>query len=98
MFWPNQDGRGAHVNVSGAAVTKSAKNKEAAVKLIEFLSDDKAQNFYASSNYEYPVKAGAELDETVKSWGQHKFDAVGLDKVADQQVEAVKIFDRVGWR
>ena len=98
MFWPNQDGRGAHVNISGAAVTKSAKNKEAAIKLIEFLSETKAQNFYASSNYEYPVKSGVELDATVKAWGTPKFDKIGLDKVADQQVEAVKIFDRVGWR
>ncbi|MBO6824906.1 MAG: Fe(3+) ABC transporter substrate-binding protein [Sneathiella sp.] len=98
MFWPNQDGRGAHVNISGAAVTKSAKNKEAAIKLIEFLSDEKAQSFYASSNYEYPVKPGVKLDGTVEAWGQHKFDTIGLNKVADKQVDAVKIFDRVGWR
>jgi iron(III) transport system substrate-binding protein len=98
MFWPNQDGRGAHVNISGAAVTKSAKNKAAAIKLIEFLSDTKAQEFYASSNYEYPVKRGVKLDGTVASWGTHKFDAIGLDKVANEQVQAVKIFDRVGWR
>ncbi len=98
MFWPNQGDRGAHVNISGAAVTKSAKNKDAAIKLIEYLSNNKAQEFYASSNYEYPVKAGVNLDKTVKSWGDFKADAIGLDKVADQQVEAVKIFDRVGWR
>ncbi|MEH6494707.1 MAG: Fe(3+) ABC transporter substrate-binding protein [Pseudomonas marincola] len=98
MFWPNQNDRGAHVNISGVAVTKASKNKENAIKLIEFLSSDKAQKFYASSNYEYPVKAGVELDGTVASWGEHKFDAIGLDKVAEQQVEAVKIFDRVGWR
>ncbi|MBE7636473.1 extracellular solute-binding protein [Sneathiella sp. P13V-1] len=98
MFWPNQDGRGAHVNISGAAVTKASKNKEAAIKLIEFLSGEKAQKFYASSNYEYPVLAGVELDGTVASWGKPKFDVIGLDKVADSQVEAVKIFDRVGWR
>ncbi len=98
MFWPNQDDRGAHVNISGAAVTKSAKNKAEAIQLIEYLSDTKAQEFYASSNYEYPVKSGVKLDKTVKSWGAFKADGLGLDKVADQQVEAVKIFDRVGWR
>ncbi|GLQ07994.1 Fe(3+) ABC transporter substrate-binding protein [Sneathiella chinensis] len=98
LFWPNQNDRGAHVNISGAAVTKAAKNKDEAVKLIEFLSDTKAQEFYASSNYEYPVKAGVKLDKTVSSWGDFKADAIGLDKVADQQAEAVKVFDRVGWR
>ncbi|WP_025899987.1 Fe(3+) ABC transporter substrate-binding protein [Sneathiella glossodoripedis] len=98
IFWPNQDGRGAHVNISGAAVTKAAKNKENAIKLIEFLSSDKAQQFYASSNFEYPVKPGIEIDGTVAAWGKPKFDAIGLDKVADKQADAVKIFDRVGWR
>jgi iron(III) transport system substrate-binding protein len=98
LFWPNQEGRGAHFNISGAGVTKSAKNKEAAIKLIEYLSDTKAQEFYASTNYEFPVKPGVELDETVESWGEFKADEVGLDKVADAQAEAVKIFDRVGWR
>ena len=66
--------------------------------LIEYLADTHAQEFYASSNYEFPVKAGVTLDKTVQSWGSFKADAIGLDKVADQQVEAVKIFDRVGWR
>ncbi len=98
LFWPNQNDRGAHVNISGAAVTKSAKNKENAVKLVEFLSNDKAQKFYASSNFEYPVKSGIELDGTVAAWGTPKFDDIGLDKVADKQADAVKIFDRVGWR
>ncbi|MAZ03624.1 MAG: Fe(3+) ABC transporter substrate-binding protein [Sneathiella sp.] len=98
LFWPNQDGRGAHFNISGAGVTKSAKNKDAAIKLIEYLSDTKAQEFYASSNYEFPVKPGVELDETVASWGEFKADEIGLDKVADAQAEAVMIFDRVGWR
>ncbi|MEH6526146.1 MAG: Fe(3+) ABC transporter substrate-binding protein [Sneathiella sp.] len=98
LFWPNQADRGAHINISGAAVTKSAKNKESAIKLIEFLSDDKAQAFYASSNYEFPVKDGVEIDETVQGWGNFKADEVSLDKVAEAQIEAVKIFDRVGWR
>ncbi|WP_169566053.1 Fe(3+) ABC transporter substrate-binding protein [Sneathiella limimaris] len=98
IFWPNQNDRGAHVNISGVAVTKASKNKENAIKLINFLSDDTAQEFYASSNFEYPVKAGVQIDKVVAAWGEHKFDAIGLDKVADQQAEAVKIFDRVGWR
>jgi iron(III) transport system substrate-binding protein len=98
LFWPNQDDRGAHINISGAAVTKSSKNTDAAIQLIEFLSSDKAQEFYAKSNYEFPVKDGVKLDETVEAWGEFKADDISLEKVADAQVEAVKIFDRVGWR
>ncbi len=98
IFWPNQADRGSHVNISGAAVTKAAKNKENAIKLIEFLSSDDAQKFYASTNYEYPVKPGVAVEGTLAVWGVHKFDEIGLDKVADKQSDAVKIFDRVGWR
>ncbi|MCF8465840.1 MAG: Fe(3+) ABC transporter substrate-binding protein [Sneathiella sp.] len=98
LFWPNQEGRGAHINISGAAVTKSAKNRDEAIELIEYLSDDRAQEFYASTNYEFPVKEDVAIDKTVAAWGKFKADQVGLDKVAAAQSDAVKIFDRVGWR
>jgi iron(III) transport system substrate-binding protein len=63
VFWPNQDGRGVHVNVSGIAMTHSAKNKEAAVKLAEFLVGPESQAWYAEVNGEYPVIADAQISE-----------------------------------
>ncbi|SLN11751.1 Fe(3+) ABC transporter substrate-binding protein [Oceanibacterium hippocampi] len=98
MFWPNQDGRGAHVNISGAGVTRSAKHKEEAVKLLEYLTSERAQRLYASSNYEFPIRAGIEVDPVVAAWGTFKADPVPLHEVAEQQPEALKIFDRVDWR
>lgn len=98
VFWPNQDGRGAHVNISGGAVTMSAKNTAEAVKLLEFLSGDAAQRIYAEVNQEYPVKPGVAWSPLVKSWGGFKADNLNVSALGENNPEAVRIFDRVGWR
>jgi iron(III) transport system substrate-binding protein len=101
IIFPNQDGRGTHVNASGGAVTKAAAEsparKAAAVKLLEFLSGDYAQKIYAEQNFEYPVKAGVPLNPMVQSWGAFKADTVNLAKVAAHRETASKIMDRVGF-
>ncbi len=97
-FFPNQAGRGAHVNISGAAVTASAKNKDNAVKLVEFLSSDAAQKIYADKVHEYPVKAGIEPSEVLLGFGGFKADALALAKLGALRAEALKIVDRAGWR
>jgi len=98
LIWPNQAGRGAHINISGAGVTKSAKNKDNAIKLIEFLASDEAQVIYAEQVFEYPVRDGIKLSDTVASWGKFKADDISLAKFANLQGSAVKIFDKAGWR
>jgi iron(III) transport system substrate-binding protein len=95
LIFPNQSDRGTHVNISGAAVTKSAKNKAEAVRLIEFLADDEAQKIYAERNFEYPVRAGVPLHPIVASWGAFKADTVLLSNVARLRTLATKIMDRV---
>ena len=97
IVFPNQDDRGTHVNVSGAAVTRSAGNRENAVRLLEFLSDDYAQELYAEQNFEYPVKAGVPLHPLVASWGDFKADTIGLADVAKYRAAASKMVDRVGY-
>lgn len=97
-FFPNQGGRGTHVNISGAAVTASAKNKDNAVKLIEFLSSDAAQKIYADKVQEYPVKAGIEPSEILLGFGSFKADALPLAKLGELRADALKIVDRAGWR
>lgn len=97
VFFPNQDGRGTHINVSGAGVTKYAKNKENAIKLIEFLVSIKAQELFASVNFEYPVNKEAKVSDLLLSWGEFKEDTTALDQVGSKNVEAVKIFHEVGW-
>lgn len=98
IHWPNQDGRGAHVNVSGIGVTRSAGNVDEARRLIEFLVSDESQTYYASSNYEYPVKDNVEWSETLEKWGDFKADDINLSVLGEKNADAVKLMDRAGWK
>jgi len=97
IIFPNQNDRGAHVNISGAAVTKSARNRENAVLLIEYLSGATAQKIYAERNFEYPVKAGVAPHPLVASWGTFKVDKAHLAKIASERARASKMMDRVSF-
>jgi iron(III) transport system substrate-binding protein len=98
VFFPDQDGAGTHINVSGAGVTKYAKNKENAIKLLEFLSGEKAQEEFAQANYEYPVNAKVEPSELLKSWGEFKPQNINLSKLGENNTKAVEIFNEIGWK
>ncbi|MCH7403673.1 Fe(3+) ABC transporter substrate-binding protein [Belliella kenyensis] len=98
LFFPNQEDRGTHINISGAAVTKFAPHKENAIKLIEFLSEVDSQNFLASINFEYPVNPSATYSDLLKAWGDFKADEINLAELGNHNSKAVVIFDRVGWK
>ncbi len=100
LFFPNQNGRGAHVNVTGAGVIKHAPNRDNAVRLLEFLTTAEAQRWLARGNYEYPVREGTEVSDTVREIGPYPFnqDHVSLGRIGELNATAVKIFDRAGWR
>ena len=98
VIWPNQDGRGTHVNVSGAGVLKNAPNKNNGIKLIEFLASDIAQKLYAEVNFEYPVKPGIVQHPILKAWGDFKADPLPLSKLGENNAQAVQIMDRAGWK
>ncbi len=98
VFWPNQDGRGVHVNVSGAAVTRSARNRDAAIQLIEFLASDASQQWYAETNGEYPVRLGVVLSPVLSAWGEFKADDLSLEKLGELNAEALQLMDRAGWK
>lgn len=93
--FPNQKSTGAHVNVSGVVLAKYSPNKENAVKLMEFLSDDLAQQMYAEANYEYPVKESVQPSKLVASWGSFKADQLPLAEIAKHHQAAVKLLDEV---
>ena len=93
--FPNQTNRGSHINVSGVVMTRYAKNPENALKLIEYMTDNKAQNMYASVNMEYPVKQGVALSEMVASWGEFKEDSIPLDEISKYRPVALKLIDEV---
>ena len=95
IIFPNQKGRGTHINISGAGITKSSEHKAEAIKLLEFLTGDKAQALYAQGNFEYPVKSGVALHPMVASWGAFKADEAFMSNVASQRTLATRIMDRV---
>jgi iron(III) transport system substrate-binding protein len=98
VFWPDQDGRGVHVNVSGIGLTAAARNVEPARKLMEFMVGDEAQRWYAETNHEYPVVAGVAPSATLKAWGDFKADDVNLSQLGRHNADAVRLMDRVGWK
>lgn len=93
--FPNQANRGAHINVSGMALAKFAPSKNNAIKLMEFLTSNVAQQAYADVNMEYPVKADVKPSKLVASWGQFKADSLPIYKLAENHQAAVKLLDEV---
>lgn len=98
IFWPNQNGKGVHVNVSGAGVTKYAKDRAGAIKLLEWLSSDKAQNMFADVNLEYPANPRVKPDATVAGWGSFKANPLNVAKAGELQATAVKLMDRANYK
>jgi len=88
---------GTQVNISGAAIAKNAPNKDAAVKLLEYLVSDEAQQIYAKANFEYPVKPGAPLDPIVESFGELKIDSIPLSEIVSHRKQASELVDKVGF-
>lgn len=98
LFWPNQSDRGAHINVSGAGVTRHARHPEAAERLLEFLVAPESQTWYAEVNREYPVVVDARTSALLDSWGEFESDSLNLSRLGENNRDAVKVMDRAGWR
>jgi len=98
IFWPNQKSSGVHVNISGVGITTHSKNKAEAVKFIEWLSSEEAQNLYADNNMEYPVNSKVKVDPKVASWGNFKQSIINVVKAGELQSAAVKLMDRVQYK
>ncbi len=98
VFWPNQNDRGTHVNVSGAGITKHAKHPAAAERLLEYLVNQESQAWYAEVNNEFPVVPGARVSPTLESWGSYKSDSVNLTRLGENNRAAVQLMDRAGWQ
>jgi iron(III) transport system substrate-binding protein len=98
VFFPNQDDRGTHVNISGAGVVKTAPNAAAAVQFLEYLATPEAQRIFAESNNEYPVVEGVAIDSVVAGFGEFKSDSLNAAVFGRNNPEALRITDRAGWK
>lgn len=97
LVFPNAEGRGTHVNISGIALTKSAPNRDNAIKLMEYLSSAEAQRIYAEANTEYPANPDVQPSGMVAEWGEINPDQLSLQEIADYRNAAVKLVDRVDY-
>jgi iron(III) transport system substrate-binding protein len=87
-----------HINISGVALAKNAPNKDAAIKLIDFLLSNESQLWYAKTNHEYPILANIAWSELLQTFGTFKAEQVPLSKLGDLNAAAVKMMDRAGWK
>ncbi len=98
LFWANQSGSGTHVNVSGAGITKHAKNPAGAQKLIEYLSMEAAQSFYVDEDLEFPANPKVKANSIIKEWGTFKSNLLNVSKAGELQATATKLMDRAGYK
>ncbi len=99
IVWPDQKGHGAHINVSGGGMLKTAPHKEAAVKFLEYLASDEAQSYFANGNNEWPAVASVKIaNPALESLGKFKADSLPVATLAKNAALAQKIYDRAGWR
>jgi len=98
VVFPNQAGRGTHVNISGAGVLKSAKHTDEAIRFIEYLTSEAAQRNFADANNEYPVVQSIAAKPAVAQLGDFKRDTVSVAVLGENQPLAQMIFDRAGWK
>ena len=95
IVFPTFEDAGTHVNISGVAMTKASPNPENALKLMEFLTSPKAQEIYATANFEYPIAAGTSADPLVQGWGSFDADTVNLMTLAGNRADAIKLIEGV---
>lgn len=98
LFWANQKSNGVHVNISGAGITKYAKHEKEAIRLLEWLSSEKAQNMFADVNMEYPANPAIKTDPVVAKWGEFRQNLINISKAGELQAAAVKLMDRAGYK
>ncbi|MGB3711710.1 MAG: Fe(3+) ABC transporter substrate-binding protein [Erythrobacter sp.] len=97
VIFPDQDGTGTHVNISGAGVVKNAPNRENAIRFLEYLTSESAQRYFADGNNEYPAVTSLEANSAVEQLGEFRPDTLNASEIGRNQAEAVRIFDSVGW-
>ncbi len=97
LFWADQSGAGAHVNISGAGVTRHAKNKAEAVRFLEWLASPAVQLRFAGANFEYPAAVGVEPVPVVAAWGPYRQNLINVGRAGELQPQAVRLLDRAGW-
>ncbi|MEO1173111.1 MAG: extracellular solute-binding protein, partial [Myxococcota bacterium] len=98
IIHPNQSSTGTHVNISGAGVLKHSPNRKNAIRFLEYLTEARAQSLFVAGNNEYPVVSTATVPKTLKGFGEFTEDTINASALGKNQADAVRIYDRAGWR
>ena len=100
VFFPNQseNQRGTHINISGMGITKNAPNLENAIKLMNYLLSEEAQNTYVKNSYEYSVIKSVKPSEIVQKWGDFRIDSLDLNNLGVYREDAIEVFETTGWK
>lgn len=98
IHWANQQADGVHVNIAGAGLTRYAKNEKGAIRFLEWLSSEKAQNLFTDKDMEFPANPKVKADELVASWGPFKPNLINMAKAGELQAQATKLMDRAAYK
>ena len=98
LFWANQQGRGAHINISGAGITRASDQVDRARQLLEWLSGPESQQMLMALNGEFPVNPAVKPTPELAAWGEFKGDPVNVVSAGELQAAAVKLMDRAGYK
>lgn len=99
IHFPNQNNRGAHINISGAGILKSSPNSKNAIKFLEFLLSEEMQKNIVNNSYEYPILENIDPHPLIKNFGtDFKEDRTSVTDYGELNPEAIKLMDRVGWK
>jgi iron(III) transport system substrate-binding protein len=99
VVFPNQAGHGTHMNIAGGAVARHAKNRDAAVQFLEYLSSEQAQTYFANGNNEWPVVRGVKLaNPALEAFGTFRMESVPVSVIGMNPVRVQQMLDRVGYR
>ena len=99
IFFPNQNNdSGVHVNISGAGILKNSPNYDNALKLLNYLISGDAPKLYCNSSYEFPVNNDIQFNNLMQNWGTFLIDSIDLNLLGVYRDEAIKIFDKSGWK
>ncbi|MEK3881949.1 Fe(3+) ABC transporter substrate-binding protein [Paenibacillus sp. PL2-23] len=98
VFFPNQATTGTHLNISGIGLTKHAKNKDNALKLVEFMTGKEGQEMLTNGSFEFPVNEAAELPELLKEWGAFTTQTLDFAKLGEYNKKATELMNKAGWK
>lgn len=98
IYFPPEEFGGTHINISGAGLAANSPNRENAIRFLEYLATEEAQELYAVANNEFPVVESVELPAVLDQFGEYESDLVNVSMYGINNPRAIRLMDRAGWQ